>query len=91
MQHRDPQSWWEMAPSWAARAMGPILLPVLCGTAGLGSTPWVQVAMALQVFFLSAAGTASVCLSVCGFSLQQDSAGTQAGGHSPGWPQEARV
>lgn len=93
MQHRDPQSWQEMAPSWAARPTGSILLLVPCGTAGLESAPWVQVAVALQILllFLSAVGTASVCLSICGFSLQQDSAGTRVGGHSPRWPQKARV
>lgn len=86
MQHRDPKSQREMPPSRAAGAAGQILLLVPCSTARLVSALWVWVAVALQLalLLLSAAGTVSVCLSIPGFSLQQDSTGTGEGGRSPG-------
>lgn len=77
-----------MPPSQAVRSTGTILLLVPWGTAGLGSVFQVQVTVELQLtlLFLSAAGTESVCLSISGSGLQQDSTGTQAGGCSPRWP-----
>lgn len=82
-----------MPPSWAVGSAGPILLLVPCSTARLASALWVWVAVALQLalLFLSAARTVSVCLSISGFSLQQDSAGTREGGRSPGRLREAGV
>lgn len=93
MPHRDPRSQGEMLPRWAAECTGPILLLVPCGMAGLGSTlqVWVAVALQFTLLFLSAARTVSVCLSICGFSLQQDSTGTKAGGRIPGKRWEAGV
>lgn len=93
MPHRDPRSQGETFPRWAAESTGPILLLVPCGMVGLGSAlqVWVAVALQLTPLFLSAARTVSVRLSICGFSLQQDSTGTGAGGRSPRQRWEAGV
>lgn len=59
-----------MPPSQAVRSTDTVLLLLPCGRDGLGSVFQVQVTAALQLtlLFLSAAGTASVCLSILAFS-----------------------